>query len=155
MANVFIAIHFVMRGLGYLPLHFIAYRPFQFLTHLFPKLTLVKAANPGRSTEITPTQPSTASTGIIIVEGNATTNISLNTTVNTTQPMTTRPTKEMKKTVPNIPSQQDGPKTQNEIPVFDPAKSVDLDVISGTTSGRRSPAVGFLIWICIVSVISN
>jgi len=112
----------------------------------------VKAANSGRSTQITPTQQST---DISIAEGNATLNNSLNTTVNTTQPMSTRPKKEIKKTDPTFSSEQDGPKTQKEIPVFDPAKSVDLDVISGTASGLRSPAVGFLIWICIVSVISN
>lgn len=118
------------------------------------QFTLVKATKSGRSTEITPTQPSTASTGISIVEDNATITTSLNTTVNTTQAVSTIPTKKTKNTVPNIPLEE-GPKTQKEIPVFDPAKSVDLDVISGAASGMRSPAVGFLIWSCIVGVISN
>lgn len=122
---------------------------------LFPKFLLVKATNSGRSTEITPTQPSTATTGISIAEDNATISTSLNTTVNTTQPMSTRPTKKTKKTVPNIRSEEEGPKTQKEIPVFDPEKSVDLEAISGTASDMRSPAVGFLIWICIVGAISN
>ena len=115
----------------------------------------MKATNSGKSTEIRPTQPSTASTGISIVEDNATINTSPNTTVNTTQPMSTRPTKKTKRTVPNIPLEEEGPKTQKEIPVFDPAKSVDLDVVSGTVSGMRSPAVGFLVWSCIVGVITN
>lgn len=144
-----------MQGLCQHPLQFIAYIPFQFLMHLFPKFTLVEAANSGRSTEITPTQPSTSSTGISITEDNATINTILNTTVNTTQPKSTGPTKKTKKTVPNIPSEQEGPKTQKEIPVFDPAKSVDLDVISGTASGMSSTVAGFLIWSCIVSMISN
>lgn len=144
-----------MQGLCQHPLQFIAYIPFQFLMHLFPKFTLVEAANSGRSTEITPTQPSTSSIGISITEDNATINTILNTTVNTTQPKSTGPTKKTKKTVPNISSEQEGPKTEKEIPVFDPAKSVDLDVISGTASGMSSTVAGFLIWSCIVSMISN
>jgi len=109
----------------------------------------VKATNSGKSTEITPTQPSTS---VSIAGDNATISTSFNTTVNTTQQVSTTPTK---KTVPKVRSEEDGPNTQKKIPVFDPAKSVDLDAISGTASGMSSPAVGFLIWFCIVGVISN
>ncbi|KAL9969674.1 hypothetical protein ACROYT_G021914 [Oculina patagonica] len=117
----------------------------------------VQPTNTGRSSVITPTQASTASTSISTAKDNSTyvtstSLMNLTTPVNTTQPTSQEPTK---KTVLTARSEEEGPATPQEIPVFDPAKSVELEVISGTDSVMRSSVVGFVIWVCIIGVIFN
>ncbi len=125
---------------------------------LFPNF-IVQPTNTGRSSVITPTQPSTASTSISTAEDNntnvtsyTTSLMNLTTPVNTTQPTSQEPTN---KPVLTARSEEQGPATPQEIPVFDPAKSVELEVISGTDSVMRSSVVGFVIWVCIIGAIFN
>lgn len=114
--------------------------------------------NTGTPCQITPTQPSNGSSGITTVEdkntnvtSNSTSPMNLTTTANATRATTKEP---INKTQLNTPTEGEGPSTQEAIPVFDPAKSVDLEVISGAAS-LKSSIVIFVIWVCIIAVISD
>lgn len=134
---------------------------FLLLAHmpLYPNFILVQPINTGASSEITPTQPSTVSTGFATVEdkstnvtSNATSPMNLTTTANITRATTKEP---IKKTELNTRTEGEGPATEEAIPVFDPAKSVDLEVISGTASLKSSIEIFVIIWVCIIAVISD
>lgn len=125
----------------------------------FLNFLLVQPTNSEKSSEITPTQTSTASISNSTAEDNGTsvtnsTNspVNLTTKANTTQPTSKEPTK---KTDLNVRSEEQGPGTLQEIPVFDPAKSVDLELKSGAAKVKKCSVVGFVIWFCLIAVISD